>query len=66
MSWATSSGSRPEREVEGKARTRVNTGPLLIPESSSFQDPTEVWTYPEALDLYVSVSGVLLGGPNLL
>jgi hypothetical protein len=53
MSWATSSGSPPEREVEGKARTRVSTGPLLIPGSSSFRDPAEVRTYPEAPDLYV-------------
>jgi hypothetical protein len=48
MSWVTSRGSPPEREVEGKARTRVSTGPLLIPESSSFQEPAEVRTYPEA------------------
>jgi hypothetical protein len=34
MSWATSSGSQPEREVEGKALTRVSTGPLHIPGSS--------------------------------
>jgi hypothetical protein len=34
MSWATSSGSPPEREVEGKARTRVSTRPLHIPGSS--------------------------------
>ena len=51
MSWAISSGSLPEREVEGKARTRVSTGPLLILGSSSFQDPAEVRTYPGAPDL---------------
>jgi hypothetical protein len=53
MSWATSSGSLPEREVEGKARTRVSTGPLLTPGSSSFRDLAEVWTYSVAPDLYV-------------
>jgi hypothetical protein len=31
MSWATSSGPLPERDVMGKAQTRVSTGPLLIP-----------------------------------
>jgi hypothetical protein len=41
-----------EQEVEGKARTRVSTGPLLIP-GSSFRDPAEVRTYPGAPDLYV-------------
>jgi hypothetical protein len=51
--WATSSGSPPEREVEGRARTRVGTGPLHIPRSSSFRDPAGVWTYPEAPDSYV-------------
>jgi hypothetical protein len=44
MSWATSSGSPPEREVKGKAWTRVSTGPLLTPESSSFRDLAEVRT----------------------
>jgi hypothetical protein len=53
MSWVTSGGSPPEREVEGKARTRVSAGPLLIPGSSSFRDPTEVRTYPKVTDLYV-------------
>jgi hypothetical protein len=53
MSWATSSGSPPEREVEGKARTRVSTGPLHTQGSSSFRDPAGVWTYLEAPDLYV-------------
>jgi hypothetical protein len=53
MSWAASSGSPPEREVEGKAQTRVSTGPLLIPGSSSFWDPARVQIYPEAPDLYV-------------
>ena len=67
MSWATSSGSPPEREVEGKARTCVSTGPLLIPGSSSFRDPTEVRTYPEAPDLYVYRGPVsFCGGPDLL
>ena len=36
MSWVTSSGSPPEWEVEGKARTRVSTGPLRTPGSFSF------------------------------
>jgi hypothetical protein len=39
--------------VEGKARTRVSTGPLHTPRSFSFRDPTGVRTYPEAPDLYV-------------
>jgi hypothetical protein len=39
--------------VEGKARTRVSIGPLLIPGSSSFRDPAGVQTYPEAPNLYV-------------
>jgi hypothetical protein len=64
MSWATSSGTPPEREMEGKARTRVSAGPLLIPGSSSSRDPAEVRTYPGAPDLYGSVS--FLGGPVLL
>jgi hypothetical protein len=64
MSWATNSGTPPEREVEGKAQTRVSTGPLLIPGSSLFRDPAEVRTYPEAPDLYISGSGVLLWGPG--
>jgi hypothetical protein len=74
MSWATSSGSLPEREVEGKARTRVSTGPLHTPGSFSFRDPAGVRTYPEALDLYVYRGLVsfcggpvsFCGGPNLL
>jgi hypothetical protein len=33
------------------ARTRVSTGPLLIPGSSSFRDPAGVRTYPGASDL---------------
>jgi hypothetical protein len=53
MSWDTSSGSPPEREVEGKARTRVSTGPLLTPGPFSFPDPAEVRTYLEAPALYV-------------
>jgi hypothetical protein len=44
ISWATSSGSPPEREVKGKAWTRVSTGPLLTLGSSSFQDLAEVRT----------------------
>jgi hypothetical protein len=51
MSWATSSGSPPEREVKGKAWTRVSTGPLLTP-GSSFRDLAEVRT--------------LLGGSRLI
>jgi hypothetical protein len=39
--------------VEGKARTRVSTGPLHIPGSSLFRDPAGVRTYPETPDLYV-------------
>jgi hypothetical protein len=39
--------------VEGKAHTRVSTGPLHTPGSFSFRDPAGVRTYPEALDLYV-------------
>jgi hypothetical protein len=67
MSWATSSGSPPEREVEGKARTRVSTRPLHTPGSFSFRDPAGVRTYPEALDLYVYRSLVsFCGGPDLL
>jgi hypothetical protein len=45
------SGLRLEREVEGKARTRVSSGPLLIPGSSSFRVPVGVQTYLEAPDL---------------
>jgi hypothetical protein len=52
MSWATSSGSPPEREVKGKAWTRVSTGSLLTPGSSSFRDLVEVRT--------------LLGGSGLI
>jgi hypothetical protein len=52
MSWATSSGSPPEREVKGNAWTRVSTGPLLTPGSSSFRDLAEVQT--------------LLGGSRLI
>jgi hypothetical protein len=44
MSWATSSGSPPEREVKGKAWTHVSTGPLFTPGSSSFRDLAEVRT----------------------
>jgi hypothetical protein len=53
MSWATSSGSPPEREVEDKAWTRVSTGSLLTLGSSSFRDLAEVRTYSVAPDLYV-------------
>jgi hypothetical protein len=52
MSWATSSGSPLEREVKDKAWTRVSTGPLLTPGSSSFWDVAEVRT--------------LLGGSELI
>jgi hypothetical protein len=52
MSWATSSGSPSEREVKGKAWTRVSTGPLLMLGSSSFRDLAEVRT--------------LLGGSGLI
>jgi hypothetical protein len=52
MSWATSSGSPPEREVKGKVWTRVSTGPLLTPGSFSFRDLAEVRT--------------LLGGSELI
>jgi hypothetical protein len=45
-------GSPPEREVKGKAWTRVSTGPLLTPGSSSSRDLAEVRT--------------LLGGPRLM
>jgi hypothetical protein len=66
MSWATSSGSPPEREVEGKAWTRVSTGPLLIPGSSSFRDPVEVRTY-RGLRTYMYRGPVsFCGGPDLL
>jgi hypothetical protein len=67
MSWATSSGSPPEREVEGKARTRVSTKPLHTPGSFSFRDPAGVRSYPEAPDLYVYRGPVsFCGGPDLL
>ena len=53
--------------MEGKARTRVSTGPLHTPGSFSFRDPAGVWTYPEALDLYVYRGPVsFCGGPDLL
>jgi hypothetical protein len=52
MSWATSSGSPPEREVKGKAWTHVSTGPLLTPGPSSFRGLAEVRT--------------LLGGSGLI
>jgi hypothetical protein len=51
MSWATSSGSLPEREVKGKAWTRVSTGPLLTPGSSSSHDLAEVQTLLGGLGL---------------
>jgi hypothetical protein len=44
--------SPPEREVKGKAWTRVSTGPLLTPGSSPFRDLAEVRT--------------LLGGSGLI
>src|SRR5688572_2883944 len=66
MSWATSSRSSPEWEVEGKARTHVSTGPLHTPGPFSFRDPAGVRTYPEAPDLYVyRCAGVLLWGSGL-
>jgi hypothetical protein len=46
-------GPQAAEDVKGKAETRVSTGPLLTPGSFSFPDPAEVWTYPEAPDLYV-------------
>jgi hypothetical protein len=53
--------------VEGKARTRVSTGPLHTPGSFSFQDPAGVRSYPEAPDLYVYRGPVsFCGGPDLL
>jgi hypothetical protein len=53
--------------VEGKARTRVSTGPLHTPGSFSFRDPAGVRTYPEAPDLYVYRGPVsFCGGPDLL
>jgi hypothetical protein len=67
MSWATSSGSPPVREVESKARTRVSTGPLHTPRSFSFRNPAGVRTYPGAPDLYVYRGPVsFCGGPVLL
>jgi hypothetical protein len=67
MSWTTSSGSSPVREVESKARTRVSTGPLHTPRSFSFRNPAGVRTYPGAPDLYVYRGPVTLcGGPALL
>jgi hypothetical protein len=65
MSWATSSGSPPEREVEGQARTRVSAGPLRTTGSFSFRNPAGVWTYPEAPDLYAYRGPVsFCGGPD--
>jgi hypothetical protein len=53
--------------VEGKARTRVSTGPLHTPGSFSFRDPAGVRTYPEAPDLYVYRGPMTFcGGPDLL
>jgi hypothetical protein len=53
--------------VEGKARTRVSTGPLHTPGPFSFWDHAGVWTYPKALDLYVYRGLVsFYGGPDLL
>jgi hypothetical protein len=67
MSWATSSGSPPEREVEGKAHTRVSTGPLHTPGSFSFRDPAGVRSYLEDPHLYVYRGPVsFCGGPDLL
>jgi hypothetical protein len=67
MSWDTSSGFPPEREVEGKARTRVSAGPLHTLGSFSFWDPTGVRTHPGVLDLYVYRGPVFFhGGPALL
>jgi hypothetical protein len=52
--------------VEGKARTRVSTGPLHTP-GSSFRDPAGVRTYPQAPDLYVYRGPVsFCGGLDLL
>jgi hypothetical protein len=67
MSWATSSGFSPEREVEGKARTRVSAGPLHTLRSFSFRDPAGVRTHPGVPDLYVYRGLVSFhGGPVLL
>jgi hypothetical protein len=67
MSWATSSESPPEREVEGKASTRVSTRLLHTLGSFSFRDPAGVRTYPEAPDLYVYRGPVsFCGGLDLL
>jgi hypothetical protein len=53
MSWATSSGFPPEREAEGKARTRVSAGPLHTIWSFLFRDPAGVRTHLGVPDLYV-------------
>jgi hypothetical protein len=67
MSWATSSGSPPVREVESKARTRVSTGPLHTPRSFSSRNPAGVRIYPGAPDLYVYRGPMsFYGGPDLL
>jgi hypothetical protein len=53
--------------VEGKARTRVSTGPLHTPGTFSFRDPAGVRTYPGAPNLYVYRGPVsFCGGPDLL
>jgi hypothetical protein len=67
MSWATSSGSSPVREVESKACTRISTGPLHTPRSFSFRNPAGVRNCPEAPDVYVYRGPMTLcGGPTLL
>jgi hypothetical protein len=67
MSWATSSGFPPEREAEGKARTRVSAGPLHTLGPFSFRDPAGVRTHPGVPDLYVYRGPVSFrGGPALL
>jgi hypothetical protein len=67
MSWATSSGFSPEREVEGKARTRVSAGPLHTLGSFPFRDPVGVRTHPGVPDLYVYSGPVSFRrGPALL
>jgi hypothetical protein len=66
MSWATSSGFPPEREVESKARTRVSVVPLHTLGSFSFRDPAGVRTHPGVPDLYVYWGPVSFGGPAFL
>jgi hypothetical protein len=66
MSWATSDGSPPEQDVKGKAQTRVSTGPLLIPEFSSFRDPARVRTSWGLQTYMYRGPESLCGSPDLL